>query len=549
MSRLLPPRFVRLLLRPSMLAGLGFGLLLALGVLLHRDYGMSWDEENNHRNGLVSLNYAAQQLAPDLARRLATSHSPITDLRAFPDADHGPVFEMAAALLGYLLTDGDSRQVYFLRHLLVFFTFALGCGALGYIGWQRFQNWRWGLLCSLLLVHSPRFFAEAFYNGKDVVFMALFTLAVAGLLWLRQRPTLGRVAGHALLTALATDIRVQGLLVVLPTLVALLALPSPAYPGRRRLLLSAAYVALTLAGTVAGWPYLWATPPAELWQALHRLGSYPWPFTVLYWGRLVPATQLPWHYIPVWLLITTPVAYTALALLGLGRTLAGWPAGRLRTLAGRLDAWFALWLLGPLLLIVVRHTVVYDGWRHLYFVYPALLLFAVGGLRGLVGVARGAHPARWVAGAAMAAALLELPVTALRMARMHPFQQVYFSFLPAATAERLFERDYWGLAYRQGLEWLLAHDAAPHLTIQVPWHYPLYNNSLILPPEQRARIRYEPSARARYFITGYRWHPQSYLDSMGHEVHTIRAGGVRILSVFERTAPAARPVGPAAAPR
>ncbi|ALD22084.1 hypothetical protein [Hymenobacter sp. DG25A] len=515
-----------------------FALLLLIGGLLHRDYGVSWDEVNNHLNGLVSLNYAARQLAPELAQRVTAGHSPIPDIRQYHDSDHGPVFEMVVSLLGYVLTDGDARPLYFLRHLLVFCTFVLGVGGLYYIGRWRFQDWRWGLVTSILLVLSPRFFAEAFYNGKDIVFMALFTLAVAGLLWMRDQPNLGRVLVLGILTALATDIRVQGLLVALPTLAVLLRLPAHAYSSSRRAFLILVYLTTTLAVAFLGWPYLWATPVNELWAALNQLDSYFWVEPCLYWGKLIPANQLPWHYLPVWILITTPVSYSLLALLGLSQQLTRLFRSR-RTwtwsISAQADAWFALWLLGPLLVVIGTQAVVYDGWRHVYFIYPALLLFTVQGLRSLVRAVRTRRPLRWVAGAFLIAALLELPLTAVRMVRMHPFQQVYFSFLPAPLAEQLFERDYWGLAFRQGLEWLLIHDASPKLTIQmVSMQEPLYNNSLLLPPAERARIQYQPNARARYYITGYRWHPQSYLDSVGREVYHIRADGVKILSIFQR---------------
>ncbi|WP_303309603.1 hypothetical protein [Hymenobacter sp. BT730] len=515
-----------------------FTLLLLLGLLLHRDYGMSWDEVNNHLNGLVSLNQVAQQLAPDFAQKAAASHSPIPDIRAYPDSDHGPVFEMVVAGLGYLLTDGDARPLYFLRHLLVFCTFVLGVWGLYYIGRWRFQDWRWGLMASGLLVVSPRFFAEAFYNGKDIVFMSLFTLAVAGLLWLRQQPSLWRVLVLSMLTALATDIRVQGLLVAVPTLAVLLSLSGEVYPLSRRAYLVLTYLITTLAVAILGWPYLWATPLPDLWAAFHRLGSYPWSGTCLYFGKLIADTQLPWHYLPVWILLTTPVAYPLLALLGLSNGITRLFRSRgayLRTLAAKADTWFALWLLGPVLVVILTQAVVYDGWRHVYFIYPALLLFAVQGIRHLWQLATSWRPARWLAAACLLAALLEMSLTVFRMVRMHPFQQVYFSFLPAPLAEQLFERDYWGLAFRPGLEWLLAHDASPHLTIQMAGkHEPLYNNSLLLPPSERARIQYQPNAQARYFMTGYRWHPQTYQDSVGREVYSLRANGIKILSIFQR---------------
>lgn len=81
---------------------------------------------------------------------------------------------------------------------------------------------------------------------------------------------------------------------------------------------------------------------------------------------------------------------------------------------------------------------------------------------------------------------------------------------------------------------MASHDTASTLTVNAFWHYPLYNNSLILKPEQRRRLRYTPGNTARYYLAGYRWHPQSYLDSLGAEVYVIRAGGIKVLSVFKR---------------
>ncbi|WP_375438037.1 hypothetical protein [uncultured Hymenobacter sp.] len=80
----------------------------------------------------------------------------------------------------------------------------------------------------------------------------------------------------------------------------------------------------------------------------------------------------------------------------------------------------------------------------------------------------------------------------------------------------------------------MTHDTASVVTVNAFWHYPLYNDSLILKPKQRLRLHYVPSNTARYYLAGYRWDPQSYLDSLNTEVHVIRAGGIKVLSVFKR---------------
>jgi hypothetical protein len=521
------------------LVRLFFAALILIGVLLHRDYGMSWDEENNHLNGLVSLKYVAQVLAPSLAQREALNRPWIPDIRHYQGADHGAAFEMTVAVLGYVLTNGDSQPVYYLRHLCVFLTFVLGVWAVYQIGRIRFQSWRWGLLGAGLLVLSPRFFAEAFYNGKDLVYMALFTVAVYTLIRLLQRPTLLRAVVHGLATAAATDIRVHGLQLLLLTAL-MLAWEARQRPlGYRTLVrVSLGYLLATLAFTFIGWPYLWAMSGAELAQALPKSGRFPWSLTTLYWGRFLHVNQLPWHYLPVWMLITTPLPYTLAALLGLGTTMSkAWQHGAsfLRSFGARLDVLLIIWLLGPVAVVVFSQISLYDGWRHLYYVYPALLLLAVRGFRAAYLAYQRRTQWRYLAFGALAVAGLEVGHTAVRMAQMHPHQQVYFSFLPATTAERLFERDYWGLSYRQGLEWILTHDPAPQVNVSVAWPTPLYNNSLILAPAGRNRLRYVPRTEpgCHYFLTAYRWHPQSYLDSLGVEVHTVRAGPLTVLSVFD----------------
>lgn len=519
-----------------------FGLLLLLGVALHRDYGVSWDESVDHLNGVVNATYILQRLAPELARR-ESNHGQIPALKQYGDNDHGVLIELPLTLLGRVLTHGDPRSFYFLRHLCLFGLFVVGVWALYRIASLRFGDWRLGLGVAAILVISPRFFAEAFYNAKDIGFLIFFTLAMYALLRYARRPTYGRALVHGLATAAAIDVRLLGLLVLpLTAMLLLLRYLSGAYPaGHAKLLLSGGlYLLATAACTVLGWPYLWEAPFTNLLYAFVSLSHFHWDADVLYWGRLRPAAQLPWHYLPVWIIITTPLAYLLLALLGTGlaaRQYLRRPLAYLQTEAGQLDLLFLCWLLLPVMSVIILHSVVYDGWRHVYFIYPALLLMAGRAVAWLVGLAswRPTPLRRNLRRGALALLLLSGLRTLVLMVQMHPFQQVYFSFLPARAAERLFERDYWGLSYRQGVAWLVRHRSAPQLTLSASSLGPLYDNAQLLPAAERARLRYvRQPADAQYFITNYRHHPQPYPDSVGREIYAIRADGLKILSIFER---------------
>ncbi len=544
-----------LVARPRWQRWLPPGLLLALlllGAALYRGYGLSWDEPSNHYNGAVNITFLIDFLLPTAWQQRLTPADPLLHpTTPWPGFDHGVAFELPAAVLGRLLYPGNPQGYYILRHLLVFLVFCGGVVVVYRLARLRYPAARWlPLVGAAALVLSPRFFAEAFYNGKDISFMVAFSLAMLTLVRLVQRPTWGRAAGHALATALAADVRLTGL-VLLPayTAVALL-LQSWAPPeasqylrpsAKRRLALFGFYCGLAGAATVVGWPYLWAAPGPRLLEVLGRTGHFPWVGLVLYLGRLVPATELPWHYLPVWIGITTPLPYLALWLLGAAsglRTLAQRGAAGLRRTGGWLDALFVAWLLGPIALIILDKSVVYDGWRHLYFVYPALLLLALRGARALSRAWLSSAPvaSQWLARVALGGLLLELGRTVWFMGQAYPNQQVYFSCLPAATAERLFERDYWGPSYRHGLEWLLQHDSTPEITVTGPQANIIYINWLILSPAQQRRVRIMPDGRAaRYYLTAYRWHPQPYADSLGPEVLAYRpGGGVLALSVFRR---------------
>ncbi|UOQ66089.1 glycosyltransferase family 39 protein [Hymenobacter volaticus] len=444
--------------------------------------------------------------------------------------------------MSYLVTDHDSRSYYLVRHSLVFCIFVVGVWALYQIGKRHFQNWRWGLVSAVLLVLSPRFFAEAFYNGKDIVYMSFFALAMLTLLRLLTQPSMARAILHGLATALVVDVRVHGVQLLLFTALGLFLdncfNSSRIATTRHTWKLAGAYMSTVAIGVIIGWPYLWARSISELLSVASHAVRYPWGFTNFYLGEQVLAKDLPWRYIPVWMLITIPLPYSLAAGVGLLSWLRHlWHEGLgfyLSTSEGRINLLLALWLLAPIAVVVSTHTVVYEGWRHLYYIYPALLLWAVHGFRMVARLSRQRSGIQLAARTALGLAALEAVHTTVRMVQMHPHANVYFSFLPGSTAERLFERDYWCLAYRQGMEWIATHDTASTLTVNTFWHYPLYNNSLILKPEQRRRLRYTPGNTACYYLAGYRWHPQSYLDSLGAKVYVIRAGGIKVLSVFKR---------------
>jgi len=500
----------------------GFFVLLTLGgVLGYRHYGVSWDEINMVEMG--------NQVYDSLTKGLPW---PEEKSKRY----YGPVFELVLTSAQRITGADDGRSILLLRHLLSFLAFVAGVYAFYRLVLERTGRWGYALLGAAMLALSPRIFADAFYNSKDIPAMSAFILSMWTLLRFFKEPTWKRLILHAAASALLLSIRIPGVLVPVATSF-LLAVHAAIAIARDRSSVGAiakeatlrigAYLLLTVILTIVLWPFLWQDPVSRFLEA-YRFG------TTLGFGGFYFGTQLeeafPWHYPFVWIFITTPLVYTALFLTGLGLTVKRAIRHPIRWLEeSPHDAAVLLWFFGPIAAVILAGGGIFDGWRHLYFIYPAFLLLAILGWQGITTFyhARGRmlvwKTCAWILGVWMA-------WLAVWMVVNHPLQNVYFS-LPSSMIQNRFELDYWGLSYRPALEWVLENDPAPIIPIHVLNSPGLYTYN-ILTPQQQARIQYVGSpAEAKYFLNNYR---TQYGQPVPYpKVHAITVGGIEVLGIYQ----------------
>ena len=425
-------------------------LFVLAGLAVLDDYGASLDEPMQRNIALVSMDYA-------LGRSDA--------LLSHYDRSHGVAFELFLLAIERLLRLEDSRHIFLSRHLASHLLFALGGWCCAQLALRLTGN-RWLACCALcLFVLHPRLYAHSFFNSKDVPFLSLFMLA----LLLLHRAFRAETARAFLLAGagvgVLTNIRLAGALlfgaVLLLRACDLVYAPTPA--ARRRILWTTGLFAATAALTLyATWPYLWGDPLERLGLSFRRLARWRLNPVTLFQGQFISAQNVPAHYVPTWFAITGPP--NALLLGGLGvvalvRRSLRRPGAVLRNTRLRFQCLLLACCVLPLLSVIWLGSTLYNGWRHLYFLYaPFCLLAAIGGLHALVASARrlrrGGGEAYGLAGigaAAMLGALISL----------HPYQHLYFNFwVDRATPERLlfqYDLDYWSLSFRNVLEFLLAH--------------------------------------------------------------------------------------------
>jgi hypothetical protein len=506
---------------PRWAVPLFFAIFFTVGCAIYQDYGLSWDEEISRLdNGLINYRFIF--------------HHDKTLLQA-TEKYHGPAFEIVLIILERSLGLKDTRTIYFMRHLVTFLVFYLSVAAFYWLVRERFESWKAALFGAAAMVLSPRIFADAFFNSKDLPLLSFFIFSAATFLLFDRGMNAKRAVLHAVICGFLIDIRIVGIVVPCMTFFLtgsriLLALwERRAIAAQVRAL--ALYAVSLAMSTILFWPILWKGPVKHLVLAFEEMSKYPWGGLVLYQGQFLKATALPWHYIPVWIAITTPALYTGLFVLGIGGflfTLVRWPLKILKNNA--IDLALLGSLTVPVAAIVFMKSVIYDGWRHLFFIYPAILFFSCHGLvmlwNGAGGLKSWARPARWALGAAVAASLAQ---TATVMARYHPHENVYFCCLPGWNMQKFkreYEMDYWGLSCRRALEYLVATDRAPEIRIYGQFG-PAKLNALMLPAEERRRLHYvESEAKADYFLSFYRCHPAEFPTE--DEIHSVKVDGVKI---------------------
>ena len=187
---------------------------------------------------------------------------------------------------------------------------------------------------------------------------------------------------------MAIDVRVAAILLVPMTLgLALVEAIRRRRPFGGQAALAALFLGVGAAFVVLLFPWLWEDPVGRFTSVVRSMSSFQrFSDRVRYMGGSIMPDDLPWHYVPVWVAISTPLPYVALSIVGAAAALLAFARRHIRLWAdeGEMqDLVFLTLACAPPLLVMITDSVVYDGWRHLYFIYPSLLLLA---MRGLVGV-------------------------------------------------------------------------------------------------------------------------------------------------------------------
>ncbi len=512
-------------------------ILLSFG-----DYGMSWDQPVQHEYGKAVLDFY-ESLGRNAAAR---TH----ELRLY-----GGLFELLSAAvtrlthLGWL--EGRNLTSALFGLLGVWATFQLGTLAFGPMV---------GLISALFLTLTPVYYGHEFINPKDIPFAALYVLSLCHIVRIAiDFPELkwSHTTKTGVFLGAALGMRVAAL-ALFPVLIGSLfcsVLWNIKSKDRRvlaRYLVTAgathvvAIIFLAWLVMLFCWPFAWKrhlTAPffglpfiGAPFVALKEFSSFPWNSTVFFGGHLIKWTQLPYGYLPVLLTNCLPEFILLSWLLGLVSGLRAVLSRRVvldrHSLAVSIILAAAA---GPLMVIVLKHVPLYDNFRHVLFTIPPLIILAAFGLCTFLEVVRN----RTVQTVTLGLYLFLVLVTIMDMRALHPYEYIYFNRLVAgglAQANRQFELEYWGTAFREAAIWvreyyrpsgvseiIYSSNALPELT----------DYFMLAPPQPAVRLRRAIAGEAPRIYLSLRRQRQQTEPDWGHTLHTISRSGVVLLDIVE----------------
>jgi hypothetical protein len=502
-----------------------------LVVITFTDYGITWDEDVHNYYGILVLNYYLSGFA---------------DLRATHWQDlfnYGGAFDMIAAMLNHV----SPFDTYETRHLLNGLVGVLGLVGVWRLG-RALAGPRAGFLAALFLALTPNYYGQMFNNPKDVPFAAGMVWALYYLVCLARdppRPRWSLLLKLGVAIGMALGIRVGGLLLLgyLGLLLGLSGLWRALSEHRVSILLTDGMrslfcvmlpvTAIAYSVMLVFWPFAQLDPIHNPLQALANFSHQAFPWKTLFDGEYVPASDLPWAYLPVHVALALPEL--VLILLAIAPVFALLAIGKSGTVRGTALAYaivgFAV--VFPIAYAIAIKAVLFDGMRHFIFVLPPIAALAACMMDRALDWLQRRSFRRWAYAALGLYAAGHVGI----MAILHPDEYVYYNAFIGGVegADGLFKTDYWANSYAEavgGLEEYLraefGNDYMDH-DFNVAVCGPPISAAFYFPPNF---VFTRDRTRADFFIAFTKDDCQKALP--GREVYRVERMGVLLSVVLDR---------------
>ena len=531
-----------------------FAIYLVTGLCIYDDYGVSSDESTHRKISSVfllnSVERAADIVGADsvvkkIQKEKAKEPAYFKQYgRAIcGEAFNVPLLFAEVAFCG--IKNPATKEVYNVRHLFTFLFYFIGTIFLYFIIKKVSGRRSVALLATLAYILSPRFFGQSFYNPQDTVFLTACIIAMFFYIRFLKEKNIKHAILLGFFAAFATDVRFLGIqFIMLALFFVFLGFLKNRKINTNDIISSVIVLVVYVLFVILMYPTSWTSPVAFFSRLVGAISAFPKETTQLFMGNWVKCFGLSWYYIPVWMLITIPVLYVVLFFHGLyisARQLLS--LERLREFSYKYQVMLSALMMFfvPLLGVILKGSVFYNGWRHMFFLYLSFMVIASYSIKYILEKLEEKNR-QVLLYSSFGVYFMSLVIW---MVINHPYQYVFFNALPCEIESR-YEKDYWAVSMRDSLAYILGTDSSEKITVKRS-RGSLRQAVYMLPKEMRKRLIIMPDNSPtpdayNYFIyVGDSNDKRNFAQENNlTEVHSIKAYNsiysqkFKILSVYKK---------------
>lgn len=443
-----------------------------VGLAIYDDYGVSTDENTERVTATYALLYSVYKIADfikadSISEKIKEKFDPQIYVN-YKYNIYGNNFQMPLLILEvafFGINKSPNKEIFEFRHLITFLFFYLSVVIFYFLIKNIYENRSVALITTIILIMTPRFFAESFYNPKDIVFFSACIIGMYFYVKFLKEKSLKNGVLLGIFTAYAAGFRIFGIQFIMMAIFILLIdfiIKKRIKNNEVKSLIAAIIVFIIL--IIIFYPASWHSPISFFKMLFAKVTAYPHHSVTLFMGEWVHSDNAPWYYIPVWMLITIPILYIVLFLHGLcSASIKLIKFIELREFSFNYQVILSAFIMFfvPILGIMINKTSVFNGWRHVSFLYLPFLIIVAYSLNIIINFAKRTGKSLMV----ISIITVYFIFIGIWMVINHPYQFAFFNALPR-NIEANYQKDYWAVSMVDGMKYILKTDNSQKIIIK-----------------------------------------------------------------------------------
>ena len=428
-----------------------FAILFLFGLFYVKDVGANFDEKTEQYILKMNIYEYVRHYSSDNDIAKYYANSGLEPISTNIERDHGiaPYYIFAPLLT----LDKVSENVLSMAwHIYTYMLFFLGVIFLYLLVDLLFKNKKLALLMALFLFFSPRMFVDGMCNNKDCVIMSLGIVSMYfGVKFIKEK-NIRNALLFGLTSAFICNIKITGAFIyVMLGLLYLADLTIHKKWNKKNFLLGVLAIASCVIPYIILTPAIWGNGMHLIQFIKYNLVNSTkfsrWNGKIFFEGKFYQnaTNPLPWYYLPKLIAITSPIHVVILAILSLIIVIKKIvQTKKLNEINFYYLAFFLITVV-PLTLAMISKPNVYNGWRHFYFLYGAIMMISAYGLYYLLKNKKLKNITLCLVG-------LSLIWNVVYIAYNGVFSTMYYNFLAGGKVEQRYETDYYSITTKRVLK-------------------------------------------------------------------------------------------------